>query len=289
MRLLRQLSAVVLAVSSLLSAKSAVAQTGPTAKPTLFIYTPATTTYWELRFGGSHFKAMTTLLQSNFTIVTSPVLPTAGALSTYDAMWVDQRYNVAPTKAELDAFVGFAETGRRVVLIGENNSPWDAGFSRWSAPLIAALGGTYGAGNFNNTRPLPNQGWFASYDGCTYGDVKAVYKHELTKGIESLYTGCAGFAVGGTSLLSYNAVTLWGQTQNMLTILDTNILDDFFGSKGEYNLKSHNEKFRNNLMGWLGDSELNAAVTTVPEPSTYALLAPALFGIAFFARRRRKA
>ena len=41
MRLLRQLSAAVLVVSSLLSAQSAVAQSGPTAKPTLFIYTPA--------------------------------------------------------------------------------------------------------------------------------------------------------------------------------------------------------------------------------------------------------
>lgn len=287
MRLLRQLSAAVFAVSSVLSAQSAVAQSGPTAKPTLFIYTPTQSTYWELRYNGSHFKAMTTLLQSNFTIVTSSTMPTASDLSKYDAMWVDQRYNVAPTQAELEAFLGFAATGRRVVLVGENNSPYDAGFSRWSAPLIAALGGTYGAGDFSKNRPLPNQGWFSSYDGCTYGDIKSIYKHELAWGLESLYTGCAGFAVGGTSLFSYNAVTLWGQTQNMLTILDTNILDDFFGSKGQYNPNIHNETFRNNLMGWLGDSQLSAAVTTVPEPSTYALLAPALFGIAFFARRRR--
>jgi len=83
-------------------------------------------------------------------------------------------------------------------------------------------------------------------------------------------------------LFNYRVATLWGDNQNVLTILDSNILDDYFGAQ------AGSPQFRRNIVDWLDDDPFSAA-TVVPEPATYALLAPALLALGALARKRRRA
>jgi hypothetical protein len=240
--------------------------------------------YQDLRYGGNNWKAMTTLLQGTFNITTGFSLPSLATLNQYDALWIDQRYGTQPTAADLNAMLAFAATGRRVVIVGENSYPGDLNFFNWSSPYVQALGGTQGAGSYVFTPSKgPGTNGHDSRLGCVYGEIKSIYKHELAWGVEKVNTGCAGYAVGGTALFNYNAITLWGAPQNVLTILDTNILDDYFGSYAQ------SPKFRTNLVNWLDDSEgtLMATATVVPEPGTFALFAPALLGVGALVRSRK--
>jgi hypothetical protein len=267
--------AVLLAVAAI-AAPSAALGAQATAQTRLYIHTgpDPSLTYGHLRYGGRDWKAITTLLQSTFAITTGNTLPALDVLAHYDALWIDQRYGAQPTTTDMNTMLAFAATGKRVVIVGENSSGWDLNFLKWSAPWVQALGGVQGSGN--NTTGVP--GNYIASVGCVYGAINTIFTHALTSNVASINVGCSGYAIGGTALFDYNAVTLWGTSSNVLTILDTNILDDY-----PWGPATDTPQFRNNLMSWLDAS----AVTTVPEPATYALLAPALLAIAVVVRRRR--
>lgn len=230
--------------------------------------------YSHLRYAGRDWKTMTTLLQGKFDITAGAALPSFPNLDLFDALWIDQRYGAKPTAAELNTMLAFASTGRRIVIVGENSYPGDLHFFNWSAPFVAALGGTQAQGNAT----LKPGTYYSNAAGCVYGNVNTIFAHALTSAVNQAHVGCAGYALGGTALFDYNVATLWGQPQNVLTILDTNILDDYFGSVAD------SPKFRTNVVQWLDQS----AITAVPEPSTYAMLVPALLVIAGVMRRRRR-
>lgn len=260
-----RLFAALLSLASLaLPARPVVAQ-APSA-PRLFINTDVTDLYRILRYQGRDWDTMTGLLNGQFNITTGAVLPTLDALGRFDALWVDQRYFVAPTQSEIATILGFAASGRRVVIVGENQSAYDFGFLTWSAPMVQAMGGQQGA-------PV----WAMSGPGCLYGTVNAIAGNALTAGVNKVGVGCAGFAIGGTALFDYNVATLWGERQNILTILDANMLDD------DYSLGNDGVKFQSNVSNWL-----SADVALVPEPGTFVLLVPAMVGLAMFARKRAR-
>lgn len=104
-------------------------------------------------------------------------------------------------QAEIATILGFAASGRRVVIVGENQSAFDYGFMTWSAPMVQAMGGQQGD---------PVLAWSGS--GCLYGTVNTVLSNSLTAGVNSVGVGCAGFAIGGTPLFDYIVATLWGET-----------------------------------------------------------------------------
>lgn len=260
----RLFAALLLSASLALGTQPVAAQTGPT--PKLFINTGPDSyqKYQILRYEGRDWTTMTSLLQSSFDITTGAALPSLSALGGFDALWVDQRYFAAPTQTDISTILGFAASGRRVVLVGENQSSLDFGFVTWSAPMVHALGGEQGD-------PVPT-----SYgDGCRYGVVNTVLANALTVGVNTVGVGCAGFAIGGTSLFDYNVATLWGDRLNVLTMLDANMLDD------DYSLGNDGVKFQQNVVGWL-----SADVAVVPEPGTFVLLVPALFGVGMVVRKR---
>lgn len=223
--------------------------------------------YQILRYDGRDWQGMTAQLRAAFSITTGAALPTLAALQNYDALWVDQRYGVSPTASDLATLLGFAATGRRVVIIGENATLFDLRFLQWSGPIIEALGGTQPSG----------------YARCPYGVVKTVLANSLTAGVKSAGVGCAGYAVGGTPLFDYNVATLWGPTLNVLTMLDANMVDDFYPTYGD------GLQYQKNVVSWLGadvGSALGAAGIVTPEPATMALMLPALLGLLSLARRR---
>ncbi|MDQ6612371.1 MAG: hypothetical protein M3Y64_08055, partial [Gemmatimonadota bacterium] len=115
--------------------------------------------YQILRYDGRDWQKMTAQLRAAFDITTGATLPTLAALANYDALWVDQRYGVTPTATDLATLLGFAATGRRVVIIGENATLFDLRFFQWSGPIIQALGGTQPSG----------------YVNCPYGVVNTVF------------------------------------------------------------------------------------------------------------------
>lgn len=261
----RLFAALLLSASVAFSAQPVIAQTGPT--PKLFINTGPDpyTKYQILRYQGRDWQTMTSLLQSSFDITTGASLPSLAALTQFDALWVDQRYFVPPSASDIATILGFAATGRRVVIIGENQSAFDFGFMTWSVPMVQALGGDQGPPVFTR-----------SGSGCLYGLVNTVLMNALTAGVQSVGVGCAGFAIGGTALFDYNVATLWGNQLNVLTMLDANMLDD------TYPVGTDGVQFQRNVTSWL-----SADVAVVPEPGTFVLLVPALVGVAMVVRRRR--
>lgn len=265
----RVLSALFAAVLIAPFAAPVAAQSVPRKK--LFVNTGPNLLFPDyriLRYGGRDFDVITGLLSTTFEVTTGPKLPTIAELWAYDALWLDQRYAETPTANDLSTILGYAASGHRVVIIGENSSPIDLKFMDWSAPIIAALGGIQGPGDPTH----PTDGI-----GCRYGTINTILTHSLTAGVASIGIGCAGYAIGGTALFNYNVATLWGERQNVLTVLDANAIDDDFwgGANGP--------AFRANMVTWL-----TADVVIVPEPATAALFAPALLSLAAACLARRR-
>ncbi|MDQ6612908.1 MAG: hypothetical protein M3Y64_10775, partial [Gemmatimonadota bacterium] len=87
----------------------------------------------------------------------------------------------------------------------------------------------------------------------------------------------------GTALFDYNVATLWGPSQNVVTMLDANMLDDFYPTHGD------GEVYRKNVVSWLGadvGGALGAPAVVTPEPVTLALMIPALLGLFAVGHRR---
>jgi hypothetical protein len=149
-------------------------------------------------------------------------------LLNYDALWIDYSRgdNQDPnllSATEVDNIRYFINTGRRVVMMGENHS-----WTLWNNSILNIVGGSYSGLDFS-------------------GVTASVVSNELTNGVDAVGLLASGVANdGGISLFDQNFATLWGE--NVLTILDVNVFDDENG-----NLED-NMHFALNAANWIASS-----------------------------------
>jgi hypothetical protein len=169
-------------------------------------------------------------------VTTSADLSNLNQLLTFDGVWIDTRQVdstgtfSATEAANLAAFIA---SGRRVVMIGENNV-----FNTWDGSLLSAVGGTYAGGTF---------------DGTT----STVSFVPLTTGVSGILVRSGGVAPsggGGSSLFQDRVATVWGPAQNALVLLDSETFsDDSLAITG-------NSNFANNVASWITGGASNGAV-----------------------------
>src|SRR5206468_924434 len=98
----------------------------------------------------------------------------------------------------------YIASGRRVVLTGEN-----AAWASWNNSILAPVGGSY------------------TKDNDTFDRLTPRFVHPLTAGVSRLQTifdGLANISARGTSLFNENVVTLWSDSQSVLSILSVDVI-----------------------------------------------------------------
>ncbi len=200
---------------------------------TLLVNQPAP--YGGYGYGLSWWDGMTADLDDafgagNITVSTSP-LDNLSYLMSFDRLWLSERMDDGSKLSALEiAYIeAFIATGRRVVLVGENSSWTD-----WNISILQTVGG--------------------SYAGNDVGDaiLNPVIAHPLTAGVTDVVARADGLTEGGTPVFDQNIVTLWGGSQNVVTMLSVNIIDDTYGAA------AGNVQFKKNLAGWLAGGAAKA-------------------------------
>lgn len=214
--------------------------------------------YLQYGYGLSSWDNTTAALNTEFgapNVTVSALTLDAITLTNYDALFLTARSpGDALSVAEQAALGAYIATGRRVALIGENNS-WTA----WNSSMLSVVGGTYGGAETSAT-------------------LTPAIVHALTAGVASWNTYTDGVvASGGTSLFSQNVATLWTASQNVVSILSVNAIDDGATSAG-------NLQFETNLADWLN----SGPQTEVPEPASLILASLGALGLVPGAIRRRR-
>jgi len=219
--------------------------------------------YGGLHYGGGQWATMTSQLDQVFTggVTTVNTLSDLSMMLTFDALWVDQRYQATASQTEIDNILSYAATGRRVVVMGEN-----ATWGGWNGQVLDALGGIEGPLNGYGVFDEGSPSGGLTGAGCLNGRDMAVGTSTLVDHVALIGLTCGGYAIGGTPLFAYNVATLWGDTKNVLTILDTNIFDDVF-------VRYDGRQFGSNVANWLGASQ--------PTPSAAPSVAPMMFSARF--------
>jgi hypothetical protein len=198
---------------------------------------------------------MTAALNAQFSTVT--VVPNFQNLSqmlSYDRLWLDQRWTSGSlTSTEISNIAAFIATGRRVVMVGENDY-----WTSWDNQILSIVGGSFG--------------------GEYTGSANTVLADPLTAGVSSVNLPTAGLvASGGTALFDHNWATLWGATGNTLTLLDVNVMSDTYWSS------NNNGQFSENVAEWLAATGSDGAV---PEPITILGVFSGVGALGAYLRRR---
>ena len=198
-------------------------------------------------YGNNYWDNMTTALNNACpNIDTASNFENLTQMLSYDALWLDARQTTSLlSTTELSNLSTFIGTGRRVVLMGENDN-----WTGWNNQILALGGGSYGS----------------HYNGIA----SPVVDNELTNGVSTVYLPTAGRAVGGTALFDQNFATLWGD--NVLTVLDINFFSDYYWTTED------NQVFAQNVANWV-------CASTVPLPGTVWLLSVGIAGLAVIRRK----
>lgn len=184
-------------------------------------------------YGLPQWNNMTAAIDASFaTVTTTTELEELGFMLGFDALWIDHRgydhasvdYLSAGEMANISAFI---DSGRRVVMIGENEA-----WTIWNNQLMSIVGGGFSGAD------------------CSSTTAAVVFPHEITEGVSNVRPICVGLASGGTPFLDVPFVTLWGAQQNVVTILDENAESD-----GGWTLLD-NARFFTNIAEWLGCGEI---------------------------------
>ena len=162
----------------------------------------------SLGVGYGYYKwgNMTAALNAVFeTVDVAPDFENLGQMLSYDRLWLDQRgtdeSGASLSANEINNITAFVATGRRLVLLGENNL-----WTSWNNQILGIGGGTY----------------WSHYDGTA----TVIAAHDLTAGVSSVDLRFDGRANGGTALFDQNWATLWGGDENLLTLLSYNVMWD---------------------------------------------------------------
>jgi hypothetical protein len=173
----------------------------------------------------------------------------------FDALLLDQRViNMTLGANEASNIAAFAATGRRVLMMGENDI-WTV----WDNQILAIVG--------------------SSFAGTAQGQATRLVVNPLTAGAPTLtlaIAGTAGLSAGGTPLYAPNFATLWGPHQNVLTVLDVNVWQD-----DSWNI-NNGGVFGTNVANWL------ASAPRVPEPCGFTLTVVGAAVGALRSRHRRQ-
>jgi hypothetical protein len=215
--------------------------------------------YFGYRIGGSSWTEFTAKLNaaSGGSVFLTANFENLTEMLNYDALLLPARDQPDTlSAAEVAAISAFIATGRRVVLFGENDN-WRA----WDQQIVAIAGGTYIA---------------EPYDAY-WGYSSSILSNEITNSADSILGFWVGVADGGTQLYSNrNFVTLWGGSQNVLTILDENVVEDAYQAGF-----GDDAQFTTNVANWLAGGP-----AAVPAPGTFVLVALGLVALRFGRRER---
>jgi len=218
-------------------------------------------------YGGYDWDNMTSALQTStgnqVTVVSN--FENLSQMLLYDALWIDIQQKYDPiygvynllSDTEVNNISDYIDTGRKVVMIGENRS-----WTPWNTQILNIVGGTF----VDDTEDM----------GLVV--TSSVYAHDLTYSAPTIFLNSAGFVSGGKALYDINFATLWGAQSNVLTILDVNVMSD------EYWGVQHNGQFSLNVANWVADT------TVVPEPisSTLFVIGAGILAGRRYLRRRNK-
>lgn len=210
-------------------------------------------------YGFSRWTEFTSALDSaSGNNVTVGNLNSLSNMLTYDALMVDQRWTSGMlTASEINNITQFANTGRKVFMVGENSS-----WTTWNNQILGIGGGSYSGTNSSAT-------------------TSPIISNSLTAGVGAISLPTAGVANGGTALFNVNWATLFGN--NILTMLDVNVFENWTGS---------NAVFGTNVANWLADSDGGTPPPPpgqVPLPAAVWLFGSAILGFAGFNRFKKKA
>jgi hypothetical protein len=172
-------------------------------------------------YGGSRWSELTNEINSTFNTVTvAQNLNDLNQLLAHDRLWIDQRWVPSSLGAtELANIQSFIATGRRLVMIGENNS-----WTNWNNQILGLVGGSYAGESRMTATPITTH-------------------PELTAGVIPIPfpQNSYGTATGGEPLFDTKVATLWnGQA---VTVLDVSIFTQ--------NEVGTSPRFRQNVIAWL--------------------------------------
>jgi len=188
-------------------------------------------------YGGGAFPYVTSLLDAAASVTEVADFNDASQVSSADALWID----VGPafssggndlSASEITNISDFIASGRRVVMIGEN-----ASFTEWNNSILGIVGGTFFG--FANSA----------------GSLSVIADTPITAGFTTLdynpqNSGVANPAPNATQLFDQNFAALWGTSQNVLIVLDSNVfISGTFlgGTRG---------RFLRNIAGWVTESRV---------------------------------
>jgi len=181
----------------------------------------------EFYYGGDKWPEMTAEIDAVAASVTvAPDLDDLSTMLLYDALWVDQRdHDMGPGPGLLNAteeanVAAFIATGRRVVLIGENQN-----WTNWNNQILGLVGGVFEGEALDWT-------------------IFPIVAHELTDAVASVYVNAGGYCTGGLALFDWNFATVWDGS--VVTVLDVNVFSFDYWSSND------NSRFAVNLAQWVG-------------------------------------